>query len=77
MVKRKREAAVGCVMWLGVVSVVAIATAAAADQRRQTLVDRVQAANDRFKDVSVAVSADMRPSPARAVSMARAAPSQT
>jgi len=63
MVKRKREAAVGCVMWLGVVSLVAIATAAAADQRRQTLVDRVQAANDRFKDVSVAVSEGYAPIP--------------
>jgi len=63
MVKRKREAAVGCVMWLGVVSLVAIATAATADQRRQTLVDWVQAANDRFKDVSVAVSEGYAPIP--------------
>jgi len=63
MVKTNREAAVGCVMWLGVVSLVAIATATAADQRRQTLVDRVQAANDRFKDVSVAVSEGYAPIP--------------
>jgi hypothetical protein len=44
MIKSKRKPVVGCVMWLGVVSLVAIATAASADQRR-TLVDRVKAAN--------------------------------
>jgi hypothetical protein len=62
MIKSKRKPVVGCVMWLGVVSLVAIATAASADQRR-TLVDRVKAANDRFKDVSVAVSEGYAPIP--------------
>ena len=49
MIKRTRKPVVGCVMWLGVVSLVAIATAASADRRRQTLVDRVKAANDRIR----------------------------
>jgi len=39
-----------------VVSLVSLATTVMAQQRGHTLVDKVRAANDRFKDVSVAVS---------------------
>jgi hypothetical protein len=45
MVKRKRKAVAGPVMWLSLVSLVLIATAAAGDQRRSTLADRVMNPN--------------------------------
>jgi hypothetical protein len=47
---------------LGVVALIAVATAVVADQRAP-LVDRVRAANERFKDVSAAVSEGYAPIP--------------
>jgi hypothetical protein len=41
---------------LSVVAVVSMATGVFAQQRGPTLVDKVRSANDRFEDVSVAVS---------------------
>jgi hypothetical protein len=41
---------------LSAVAVVSIATGVFAQQRGLSLVDKVRAANDRFKDVSVAIS---------------------
>jgi hypothetical protein len=46
-----------------VVSIASIATGLAADPPGRTLVDGVRAANDRFKDVSVAISEGYAPIP--------------
>jgi hypothetical protein len=48
---------------LSVVAVVTVATGVFAQQRGHTLVDKVRSANDRFKDVSVAVSEGYAPIP--------------
>ena len=50
----------GC---LALLSLLAISAASAAEPNRGTLVDRVRAANDRFKDVSVAISEGYAPIP--------------
>lgn len=51
------------VKFLTVVSLISLATAVLAQQRSHTLVDKVRMANDRFKDVSVAVSEGYAPIP--------------
>jgi hypothetical protein len=51
------------VKFLTVVSLISLATAVLAQQRGHTLVDKVRVANDRFKDVSVAVSEGYAPIP--------------
>lgn len=44
-------------------SLLAVGSAFAADRARDALAEHVRAANDRFKDVSVAVSEDYAPIP--------------
>lgn len=51
------------IKFLTVVSLISLATAVLAQQRGHTLVDKVRVANDRFKDVSVAVSEGYAPIP--------------
>jgi hypothetical protein len=48
---------------LALLSWLAISTASAAEQNRGSFVDRVRASNDRFKDISVAVSEGYEPIP--------------
>ncbi len=52
-----------CVKFLTVAALISLATAVLAQSRGHTLVDKVRMANDRFKDVSVAVSEGYAPIP--------------
>jgi hypothetical protein len=63
IVKEKRMGAVRRAGCLALLSLLAVSAASAAEPNRGTLVDRVRAANDRFKDVSVAVSEGYEPIP--------------
>src|SRR4029453_14051305 len=54
--KRKAMSVYNGLKLLSAVAVIAVATGVFAQQRGLTLVDKVRAANDRFKDVSVAVA---------------------
>ena len=48
---------------LALLSLLSVGSASAADSSRNSLVDRVRAANDRFKDVKVAVAEGYAPIP--------------
>src|SRR3954447_26508506 len=64
MIRKKPPIAAKCIQSLAAACVVAIATAGAAQQQPgKGLVDRVRVANDRFKDVSVAVAEGYAPVP--------------
>ncbi|MBY0322365.1 MAG: hypothetical protein K2X72_26830 [Reyranella sp.] len=52
-----------CVKFLTVAALISLATAVLAQSRGHTLVDKVRMANDRFKDVLVAVSEGYAPIP--------------
>jgi len=54
--KRKEMTVSNGLKLLSAVAVITVATGVFAQQRGQTLVDKVRAANDRFKDVSVATA---------------------
>jgi len=60
------EKTLNAVRWaacLALLSILASGAASAVDRSRTTLVDRIRAANDRFKDVAVAVSEGYAPIP--------------
>lgn len=66
MIEQKRTSTVmstGSLALLSLFAMFAIGTASAADSSHKSLVDDVRAANDRFKDVSVAVSEGYAPIP--------------
>src|SRR5262245_54358686 len=66
MIGKKRLNAVGWAAWLALTLLFllfASGAVSAADRSRTTLVDRVRAANDRFKDAAVAVSEGYAPIP--------------
>ncbi len=63
MIEQTRMSAVVWTTTLALLSLAAAIAAAAADSGRTSLVERVRAANDRFKDVSVAVSEGYAPIP--------------
>ena len=63
MIGKKRLNAVRWAACLALMSLLASGAVSAADRSRTTLVDRVRAANDRFKDAAVAVSEGYAPIP--------------
>jgi len=64
MIKKKRiPAAAAAFLGAGCVAAVSLSAVAAAAAERATLVDRVRTANDRFKDMAVAVSEGYAPIP--------------
>jgi hypothetical protein len=63
MIEEKTVNTIYQALYLTLSVVLAIGTASAADHRHSSLVDKVRAANDRFKDVSVAVSEGYAPIP--------------
>jgi hypothetical protein len=64
MIKKKRiPAAASAFLGAGCVAAVSLSAVAAAAAERATLVDRVRTANDRFKDMAVAVSEGYAPIP--------------
>ena len=63
MIEEKTVNTIYQALYLMLSVMLAIGTASAADHRQSALVDKVRAANDRFKDVSVAVSEGYAPIP--------------
>ena len=64
MIRKKRiTAAASALLWAGSFAAVSLPAVAATAAERGTLVERVRAANDRFKDVAAAVSEGYTPIP--------------